>query len=107
PAAWIPRRPGLGRADRRRARRARPIRPRDPGRPLPPDQPRIRLSRDGRRHQVTRRARLILCGAAAVVAAGLLAATVTYFTGAKAAGLPAVGRVIPAAPPPPGPGISG
>jgi len=56
---------------------------------------------------VTWRARLIVCGAVAVVAAGLLAATVTYFTGAKAAGLPAVGRVIPAAQRPPGPGIVG
>ena len=44
---------------------------------------------------MSRRPRLILSGAVTVVAAGLLAATVTYFTGAKAAGLPAVGRVIP------------
>ncbi len=56
---------------------------------------------------MTRRARLILSGAVAAAATGLLAAAVTHLTGAKAAGLPAVGRVIPAAQRPPGPGISG
>lgn len=56
---------------------------------------------------MTRRARLILSGAVAVAAAGLLAAGVVHLTGAKGAGLPAVGQVIPAAQRPPGPVISG
>jgi thiol-disulfide isomerase/thioredoxin len=56
---------------------------------------------------MTRRSRLILCAAAAAAATGLLAAGIVYLTGGKAAGLPAVGRVIPAAQRPPGPGISG
>ena len=44
---------------------------------------------------------------AAAVAVGALVAGVVHLTGPKAAGLPAVGRVIPAAQRPPGPGISG
>ena len=56
---------------------------------------------------MNRRSRLILCGAAAAAATGLLAAGIVHLTGAKAAGLPAVGRVIPTAQRPPGPGISG
>jgi thiol-disulfide isomerase/thioredoxin len=56
---------------------------------------------------VTRRARLVLFGAIAATAAGLLAAGVVHLTGSRAAGLPVVGQVIPAAQRPPGPGISG
>ena len=56
---------------------------------------------------MNRRSRLILCGAATAAATGLLAAGIVHLTGAKAAELPAVGRVIPAAQRPPGPGISG
>ena len=56
---------------------------------------------------MTRRTRLILCFAAAAAVAGLLAAGVVHLTGAKGAGLPVVGQVIPAAQRPPGPGISG
>ena len=56
---------------------------------------------------MTRRARLIRRGAIAAAAAGLVAAGAVHLTGAKAAGLPAVGQVIPAAHRPPGPDISG
>ena len=56
---------------------------------------------------MTRRARLILSGAIAAAVTGLLAAGVIHLTGAKAAGLPVVGQVIPAAQRPPGPAISG
>jgi thiol-disulfide isomerase/thioredoxin len=56
---------------------------------------------------MTRRARLLLSGAAAAVAAGLLAAGVVHLTGAKGAGLPVVGQVIAAARRPPGPHVSG
>ena len=56
---------------------------------------------------MTRRARLVFSGAIAVAATGLLAAAVTHLTDSKAAGLPVVGQVIPAAQRPPGPGISG
>jgi thiol-disulfide isomerase/thioredoxin len=56
---------------------------------------------------MTRRTRLILTGAAAAAVTGLLAAGVVHLTGAKDAGLPAVGQVIPAAQRPPGLGISG
>lgn len=56
---------------------------------------------------MTRRARRILSGLVVVAAAGLLAAWVVHLTGAKGAGLPAVGRVIPAAQRPPAPVISG
>src|SRR5260221_4279200 len=54
---------------------------------------------------MTRRTGLILSAAAGVP--GLLAAVVVHLPGAKAAGLPAVGQVIPAAQRPPGPAISG
>jgi len=56
---------------------------------------------------VTRRARLTLSGAIAGPVIALLAAGVVHLTGSKAAGLPAVGQVIPAAQRPPGPRISG
>lgn len=55
---------------------------------------------------MTRRARLIRYSAIAA-AAGLLAAGAVHFTGAKGAGLPVVGQVIPAAQRPPAPNISG
>ncbi len=56
---------------------------------------------------MTRRARLILSGAIAGPLIGLLTAGVAHLTGPAAAGLPAVGQVIPAAQRPPEPGISG
>jgi len=56
---------------------------------------------------VNRRARLVLSGAIAAAVTGLLAAGVVHLTGAKGAGLPVVGQVIPAAQRPPGPHISG
>jgi thiol-disulfide isomerase/thioredoxin len=56
---------------------------------------------------VTRWARLILSGAVAVAATGLLAAGAEHLIGAKAAGLPIVGQVIPVPQRPAGPGISG
>ena len=51
--------------------------------------------------------RIVLLLTAAAVAVGALVAGVIHLTGPKAAGLPAVGRVIPAAQRPPGPDISG
>ncbi len=56
---------------------------------------------------MTRRARLVLSGAIAVAAAGLLAAGVVHLTGSGFGGLPAVGQVIPAAQRPLAPDISG
>jgi thiol-disulfide isomerase/thioredoxin len=56
---------------------------------------------------VTRRARLLLAASAAVGVAALVAAGVVHLTGAKGAGLPVVGRVIPGAHRPSGPVISG
>jgi thiol-disulfide isomerase/thioredoxin len=56
---------------------------------------------------MTRRPRLILSGAIAGVAISLMAAGVVRLTDSKAAGLPVVGQVIPAAQRPPAPGISG
>jgi len=55
---------------------------------------------------VKRRARFLLA-AAAVAAAGALPAGVPHLTGPDAAGLPAVGQVIPVAQRPHGPDISG
>jgi hypothetical protein len=55
---------------------------------------------------MTRRPSLILSGAIAAAVAGLLAADVAHLTGSKAAGLPVVGQVIPAAQRPPGPHIA-
>jgi len=56
---------------------------------------------------VTRRARLLLSGAVTATVIGLLAAGAARLAAPKAAGLPAVGQVIPAAQRPPGPRISG
>ncbi len=56
---------------------------------------------------MTRRARLILSAAIAAAVTGLLAAGVARLAGRDAAGLPAVGQVIPAAQRPPRPRISG
>jgi len=56
---------------------------------------------------VTRRARLLLSGAVTAAVIGLLAAGAARLAAPKAAGLPAVGQVIPAAQRPPGPRISG
>jgi thiol-disulfide isomerase/thioredoxin len=49
----------------------------------------------------------VLSGAITVAVIGLLGAGLARITGSKAAGLPAVGQVIPAAQRPPAPGISG
>jgi thiol-disulfide isomerase/thioredoxin len=56
---------------------------------------------------VTRRAWLLLSGAITVAVTGLLTAGVVHLADSRAAGLPAVGQVIPAAQRPPGPDISG
>ena len=56
---------------------------------------------------MTRRARLIACGAVAVAVAALAAGGVAHLAGAKATGLPEIGQVIPAARRPPAPVISG
>ena len=56
---------------------------------------------------MTRRTRLIACGAIAAAAAGLAAAGIVHLAGATATGLPVVGQVIPARQRPPGPPISG
>jgi len=56
---------------------------------------------------MTRRPGLILSGAITAAVIGLLAAGVARLTDPKAAGLPVVGQVIPAAQRPPGPDISG
>ncbi len=56
---------------------------------------------------MTRRARLVLSGAAAVAVIGLAGAGLARLAGPKAAGLPVVGQVIPAAQRPRAPGISG
>jgi thiol-disulfide isomerase/thioredoxin len=56
---------------------------------------------------VTRRARLVLSGAITVAVTGLLTAGAVHLADSRAAGLPDVGQVIPAAQRPPGPDISG
>ena len=58
-------------------------------------------------HLVTRRNRILVSGAVVIAAAGLIAAGVVRLSGGQAAGLPAVGQLIPAAQRPPGAGISG
>ncbi len=56
---------------------------------------------------MTRRNRLTLSVVTAAVVAGLLAAGVVHLTGAKGAGLPVVGQVVPAAQRPQAPAVSG